>query len=233
MSTSGAGEPFVWAIVAAGGDGRRLGASVPKAFVPFRGRPLLAHAIELFEEHPAVVGMVLVVPAGWEQPASLMADELAAGKVAAAIAGGSTRSDSVAAGLTRVPAEAGVVVVHDAARPLASAALLSRVLAGLEPSAGAVPALPIGDTVKRVEAGVVRETLDRSALVTVQTPQAFRAAALRAGYAADPAAVAAATDCSALVEAAGFQVAAVAGDPVNIKITHPADVALAERAVPS
>src|SRR6185437_16567142 len=120
-----------WAIVVAAGEGRRLGADRPKAFVGFGGRVLLAHSVELLERHPAVDAIVLIVPAGWEEPATLVAEELAAGKVRAAVAGGPSRSESVLAGLREVDAEAGVIVVHDAARPLADAELLSRVLAGL------------------------------------------------------------------------------------------------------
>lgn len=217
---------MTWAIVVAGGEGRRLGADLPKAFVPFRGRVLLACAVELFEEHPAIAGIVLVVPAGWEESAALLVDELAAGKVAAAVAGGSTRAGSVAAGLAQVPEQVERVVVHDAARPLAAPELVDRVLAGLAGADGAVPAIELADTVKRVAGGRVTETLDRSCLVAVQTPQAFRAEALRRAH-ADPAAAAAATDCAALVEACGRPVAVVAGDPRNLKVTTPADLALA------
>src|SRR5438105_15937373 len=103
-----------WAIVVAAGDGARLGADRPKAFVRLGGRPLLAHSIDLLEDHPAVDRLVLVVPAEWEQPATLLADELAAGKVAAAVAGGLTRALSVAAGLAEVAAAADRILVHDA-----------------------------------------------------------------------------------------------------------------------
>ncbi|HLK41918.1 MAG TPA: 2-C-methyl-D-erythritol 4-phosphate cytidylyltransferase [Thermoleophilia bacterium] len=223
------GEAGTWAIVAAGGEGRRLGADMPKAFVPYRGRPLLAAAIDLFEDHPAVDGVVLVVPAGWEEPAALLADELAAGKVNCAVAGGDSRAASVAAGLDQVPAQAGVVLVHDAARPLATPELVSRVLAALTDADGAVPGLPMTDTVKRVAGGTVAETLERGSLVAVQTPQAFRAEAIRQAYAVDAATRDASTDCAALVEAAGLRVAVVDGDPDNLKVTVAGDIALAER----
>ena len=218
--------PAAWAIVVAAGEGRRLGADLPKAFVPFRGRVLLACAVDLFEDHPAIDGIVLVVPAGWEQPAALLADELAAGKVAAAVAGGSTRAGSVAAGLAQVPDEVELVVVHDAARPLAGPELVDRVLGGLAQADGAVPGIALADTVKRVSGARVAETLDRSCLVAVQTPQAFRAAALREAH-TNASGGASAPDCAALVEACGRPVAVVAGDPRNLKITTPADLALA------
>jgi 2-C-methyl-D-erythritol 4-phosphate cytidylyltransferase/2-C-methyl-D-erythritol 2,4-cyclodiphosphate synthase len=217
-----------WAIVVAGGDGARLGADRPKAFVRLGGRPLLAHSIDLFEDHPAVDRTVLVVPAEWEEPATLLADDLAAGKVAAAVPGGETRALSVAAGLAEVAAAAEAILVHDAARPFASPELVDRVLAALERHDGAVPALPVTDTVKRVREGVVAETLDRGELRSVQTPQGFRAAALRQAYSAPGAAVRDATDCASLVEAAGFAVAVVAGEPENVKITAPDDLARAE-----
>jgi 2-C-methyl-D-erythritol 4-phosphate cytidylyltransferase len=217
-----------WAIVVAGGEGTRLGADLPKAFVRLGGRPLLAHSIDLFEDHPAVDRMVLVVPAEWEEPATLLADELAAGKVAAAVPGGETRALSVAAGLDEVAANADAILVHDAARPFASPELVDRLLAALEGRDGAIPALPVTDTVKRVREGIVAETLDRGELRSVQTPQAFRAAALRQAFSAPADAVRGATDCASLVEAAGFAVAAVAGEPGNVKITAPDDLARAE-----
>jgi 2-C-methyl-D-erythritol 4-phosphate cytidylyltransferase len=217
-----------WAVVAAAGAGTRLAAGRPKAFAGLGGRPLLARAVELFEEHPAVDGVVLVVPEGWEEPASLLADELAAGKVAAAVAGGAERGLSVAAGLERVPADAGVILVHDAARPFADAALVDRLLAALADAHGAVPGVPVTDTLKRVEGDRVAATVPRADLVAVQTPQAFRADALRRGYAAGADAVAAATDCAALVEATGGRVVVVAGDPANVKITSAADLRRAD-----
>jgi 2-C-methyl-D-erythritol 4-phosphate cytidylyltransferase len=218
-----------WAIVVAAGEGRRLGADRPKAFVGFGGRVLLAHSVELLERHPAVDAIVLVVPAGWEEPATLVADELAAGKVRAAVAGGPSRSESVQAGLREVGREAGVIVVHDAARPLADADLLDRVLAGLAGGAdGVVPGLPVADTIKRVRNGTVAETLERTELRAVQTPQAFLARALRVGYERPAAELAAATDCAGLVESAGMTVAVVDGSPANVKLTGPEDLRLAE-----
>jgi 2-C-methyl-D-erythritol 4-phosphate cytidylyltransferase len=213
-----------WAIVVGAGDGARLGADRPKAFVALGDRVLLAHSVELLEEHPAIDGVVLVVPEGWEEPASLLADDLAAGKVTAAVAGGATRAHSVAAGLAEVPDDTDLILVHDAARPFASAALVSAVLAALGDADGAVPGVPVTDTIKRVEGGRVAETPDRSQLVAVQTPQAFTAATLRRAYAQPPEVIAAATDCASLVEASGGSVAVVSGEPDNIKITTAADL---------
>jgi 2-C-methyl-D-erythritol 4-phosphate cytidylyltransferase len=219
---------LVWAVVAAAGDGRRLGHERPKAFVKLGGRPLLAHAIELFEAHPRVERVVVVVPQDWEEPTTLLADELAAGKVAAAVAGGPTRAESVAAGLAEVAGSATAVLVHDAARPFASAELVDRVLDALADADGAVPGVPVADTVKRVGGGAVLETLERSELRAVQTPQAFRAEALRRAYAGAAGEIAAATDCAQLVERAGGRVVVVEGEAANAKITAPDDLVRAE-----
>jgi len=219
---------LVWAVVAAAGDGRRLGHELPKAFTGLGGRPLLAHAIELFEAHPRVERMVVVVPEGWEEPTALLSDELAAGKVAASVAGGATRALSVAAGLEEVAADATAVLVHDAARPFASEALVDRVLDALQDADGAVPGLPVKDTVKRVEGGAVIETLDRAQLRAVQTPQAFRGEALRRAFAVSAGEFGAATDCAQLVERDGGRVVVVDGEAENLKITDAGDLARAE-----
>jgi 2-C-methyl-D-erythritol 4-phosphate cytidylyltransferase len=176
-----------------------------------------------------VDGIVLGVPEGWEEPATLLADDLVAGKVAAAVAGGSTRVGSVAAGLAAVPDDADLILVHDAARPFAARELVSRVLEALGQADGAVPGVPLTDTVKRVRDGMVVETPDRSQLVAVQTPQGFRADVLRRAHAQAADVLAGATDCASLVEAAGGTVAVVEGDPANLKVTTPDDLAEARR----
>lgn len=215
-----------WCILVAAGSGERLGTDRPKAFVPLGGRALLAESLERLDASDWIDALVVVVPADWQEPAILLAEELVASKVAAVVPGGATRAESVAAGLAEVPAGALVVVVHDAARPLVPEAVLERVLGALaEGVDGAVPALPLADTVKRVAAGRVVETLDRGALVAVQTPQAFLAERLRAAYAGD---LAGATDCASLVERLGGSVAVVEGDPLLLKVTTRADLARVE-----
>ena len=121
----------VWAIVVGAGAGERMGADRPKAFVRFRGRTLLAASLAVFDDHPGVDGIVCVVPAGYEDRASLVVDDLLADKVAAAVAGGATRAASVAEGLAALPERAAYVLVHDAARPLVTAGVIDRVLAAL------------------------------------------------------------------------------------------------------
>jgi 2-C-methyl-D-erythritol 4-phosphate cytidylyltransferase len=166
------------------------------------------------------------VPAGWEEPAILLAEELSATKVVASVTGGATRAETVRLALAEVPDDALVVLVHDAARPLVSDAVLERVLAPLaEGWDGVVPGLPLADTVKRVDGDAVVETLDREGLVGAQTPQAFLATTVRDAYAGD---VAGATDCASLVEARGGRVRVVPGDPRLLKVTTREDLELVQ-----
>lgn len=215
-----------WCVLVAAGSGERLGTDQPKAFAPLGGRALLAESLERLDASDWIDALVVVAPSDWQEPAILLAEELVASKVAAVVAGGATRAESVAAGLAEVPSDALVVVVHDAARPLVTEAVLERVLGALaEGVDGAVPGLPLADTVKRVSGGRVVETLDRAGLVAVQTPQAFLAERLRAAYAGD---LAEATDCASLVERIGGAVAVVEGDPHLLKVTTRADLARVE-----
>jgi 2-C-methyl-D-erythritol 4-phosphate cytidylyltransferase len=224
---AGSGEVgATWALIAAAGSGERLGIDRPKAFAGLGGRPLLAESIDRLDRCELVDAIVVAAPPGWEEPAILLAEELAASKVVACVTGGDTRADSVAAALAEVPEEALVVLVHDAARPLVDDAVIERLLTALgEGFDGVVPALQVADTLKRVRDGVVEETVERAELMTAQTPQAFVAPALRRAFAHD---VAGATDCAALVERSGGRVAVVDGDSRLLKITTPADLALVE-----
>lgn len=216
----------VWAVLAAAGRGERLGSDRPKAFARLGGRPLLAESLERLEESGWVDAIVIAAPPEWEEPSILVAEEIAATKVNAAVTGGESRSESVRLALAEVPEDAAVVLVHDAARPLLPEEVIERVLAPLsEGWDGAVPAVPLADTVKRVEGERVVETLPREDLVAVQTPQAFLADVLRRAVAGD---VSQATDCSSLVEAQGGRVKVVEGDPRLLKVTDADDLALVE-----
>ena len=213
-----------WALVVAAGAGARLGIDRPKAFAPLGGRPLLAESLERLDACPWIDAIVVAAPPGWEEPAILLSEELATTKVVACVTGGSTRAESVRAALEEVADEALVVLVHDAARPLVDDAVVERVLEPLSHGYdGAVPGLPVSDTLKRVAGGAVVETLRRDDLVQAQTPQAFLAGSLRRAFAGD---LAAATDCASLVERAGGRVAVVAGDPRLAKVATPDDLAL-------
>ena len=210
----------VWGVVVAAGSGSRYGSA--KQYEVLGGKRLIDHAVE--SPRAACAGVVLVVPAedvsGAQQvdhPAEVV------------VAGGAVRSASVRNGLAAVPADAEIVVVHDAARPLAPAelftAVIDAVLAGAD---AAVPGLPVTDTVKQVDGRRVLATLDRASLVLVQTPQAFRADALRTAHAAG----ADATDDAALVEANGGTVVVVAGHAAAAKVTTPDDLERLARSLP-
>ena len=211
----------VWVVVVAAGSGRRFGGA--KQYEPLAGRRVLDWS--LAAARSAVGGgdaaggggrdggVVLVVAPGREGD-----DEPAADAV---VAGAATRSGSVRAGLARVPDDADVIVVHDGARPLADADLFAAVVGAVRGGAdAALPGVPVADTLRSRDGGVV----DRDGLVAVQTPQAFRAAALRAAHAT----ATEATDDASLVEAAGGKVVVVDGSPSNVKITRPADLVVAE-----
>jgi len=216
----------VWAVLAAAGRGERLGSDRPKAFARLGGRPLLAESLERLEGSEWIDAIVIAAPPEWEEPSILVAEEIAATKVSSAVTGGETRSESVRLGLADVPGDAAVVLVHDAARPLVPDEVIERVLAPLgEGWDGAVPVLPLSDTVKRVDGERVVETLPRGELVAAQTPQAFTAEVLRQALAGD---VSGATDCASLVEARGGRVKVVQGDPRLLKITGADDLALVE-----
>jgi 2-C-methyl-D-erythritol 4-phosphate cytidylyltransferase len=213
----------VWAILLAAGRGERLGLDQPKAFAKLGEDPLLAEPLRRLDESDWIDAIVIVAPPGWEEPAILLAEELACSKVHACVAGGETRTESVRAGLAEVSEDALVVLVHDAARPLLPEEVIERVLAPLsEGWDGVVPGLPVSDTLKRVAAdGAVLETVSRDSLWAVQTPQAFLADVLRRSAAAG----ADATDCAGLVEAAGGRVRVVDGDSRLLKVTTADDLA--------
>ena len=215
----------VWAILAAAGSGERLGLDRPKAFAPLNDRPLIAESLERLDASDWIEGIVVAAPPEWEEPCILVAEEIAAGQVAETGTGGETRSESVRNALAQVPEGAAVVLVHDAARPLVTEEVIERVVTGLEEGwDGAVPTLPVSDTVKRVDGDAVTETIDRGGLVIVQTPQAFLVDVLRRAVGSGGEA----SDCAALVEAAGGRIRAVQGDPRLLKITEPADLELVE-----
>jgi 2-C-methyl-D-erythritol 4-phosphate cytidylyltransferase len=210
----------VWAVLAAAGSGERLGADRPKAFVRLGEQPLLAESLARLDASEWIDAIVVAAPPGWEEPAILLAEELGCSKVSSCVTGGATRAESVRRGVAEVPEEAAAVVVHDAARPLLEDAVVGRVLAALnEGWDGAVPALPLSDTIKRVDGDAVVETLPRDTLRAAQTPQAFVADVLRGALDGSDW-----TDCASAVEAAGGRVKVVEGDTRLIKITDAADL---------
>jgi 2-C-methyl-D-erythritol 4-phosphate cytidylyltransferase len=216
-----------WAILAAAGQGVRLGAGAPKALRPLAGVPMLAHSLTTLAKAPSVVRIVVAAPAGWEDRVAEVAAQFVPDGVGV-VPGGATRADSVRAALGVVPVATERVVVHDAARPLADVALVEAALAALDRADGAVCAVPVSDTLKQVSGDHVLATIDRSVLWRAQTPQAFRAGALRRAHERADAGDVDVTDDAVLLERAGASVVVVAGDERNMKVTTPADFALAE-----
>jgi 2-C-methyl-D-erythritol 4-phosphate cytidylyltransferase len=217
--------------VVAGGSGRRFGG--PKQFLRLGGRSVVSWSVTAARS--VSDGVVLVVPDRLEGPESESESESesedgavtgAASGADRVVVGGATRADSVRCGLAAVPEDAAVIVVHDAVRPLATGALFTAVIEAVRSgrAEGAVPVLPVTDTLKRTSDGLVRCTEDRDGLVLVQTPQAFVAGTLRAAHrdAGD------ASDDAGLLERIGAAVCTVAGDPCNLKLTRPEDLAVAE-----
>ena len=209
------------ALIVAAGSGERLGAAVPKALVRLAGRPMLEWSIDALASVPGVEQVVVALPAGTPAPAGVTG-----------VAGGAVRSDSVKRALA-ASAGGDPVLVHDAARPLLTPALAESVIEALvrdEQADAAIAATPLTDTVKRVagSARAVAETLERSELWAIQTPQVFRRAALERALAVSDEVLAQATDDAWLVERAGGKVIVVPASEQNIKITTPLDLQLAE-----
>ena len=214
----------VVAIVAAAGAGRRAALDQPKQFATAGGRTLLEIAVSSLEEHPAVDAIVVVAPSRWvRRSAALLARHA---KVAAVVAGGARRQDSVRRGLEAAPARgAAVILVHDAARPLPPRAVVGAVIREARRSGAAVPGMAPADTVKEVgRGGLVERTIPRDRLRLIQTPQGFEAGRLRLAYRAAAVEGLDATDDASIVEAAGYPVKVVEGSPLNFKVTTAEDV---------
>ncbi len=216
------------AILVAAGAGVRMAAGVPKALMPLAGRPMVAWSVRALTRSGRIDALVVVAPPGREEEVRRVVD---GDLPVTVVTGGDSRSDSVRRGLDAVPVGTDTVLVHDAARPLVSPALVSAVLDGIAGADGAIAAAPAVDTLKRAgHGGIISGTVPRHDLWGAQTPQAFPAPVLRAAVAAaaGSGSLAAATDCASMVEAAGGRVRLVEGDGPNLKVTTPADRALAE-----
>ncbi len=219
----------VVAIIPAAGEGRRMGGALEKQFLRLRGTPILAHTLKVFDQHPAVDGVVLVV--GTRQRQALeerIIEPYPCKKLLRVVNGGPERRDSVGHGLEAVPAECQLVVIHDGARPLLSAELLGSVLLAADSYGAALAAIPARDTVKRAEGSIVAATLEREEIWLAQTPQAFHANLLRRAYEEAAHTKEVVTDDAALVERLGVSVHLVPGSEENIKVTTPSDLIIAE-----
>jgi 2-C-methyl-D-erythritol 4-phosphate cytidylyltransferase len=214
--------PDFAAVFVMAGSGTRLGADVPKAFVPLGGKAMWRHAADTFASIATCRTIVLVAPADRVEevrramPSAIVVD------------GGERRQDSVRHGLAAIPAGVGVVAIHDAARPFVTREAILAAVSQASITGAAASAVPVRDTIKRVKAGVIAETLDRSVLWQAQTPQCFRLDVIRSAHAAAEAQGWDVTDDCALLERLGHAVAVVRGDVWNFKITEPDDLSAAE-----
>jgi 2-C-methyl-D-erythritol 4-phosphate cytidylyltransferase len=217
------------AIVPAAGSGQRLGGAGPKALLPVGGVPMLVHAVRRLSAAAEVSLVVVAAPPDRVEETRRLLGDAHAGAELSVVAGGATRVASVRAALDVLPRDVDVVLVHDAARPLAPSSLAEAVAAAVHAGADAVvPGVPVQDTVKRVEGDEVTSTVDRSGLRAVQTPQGFRRDVLdrahRAADGGDPSV----TDDAGMVERLGLRVVVVPGHEEAFKVTRPIDLVLAE-----
>jgi len=199
-------------VLLAAGLGKRLGGKTPKGFVKLGGRPLYQHSLDVFESMKEVRQVVLVVPKGAK----------------GGVEGGARRQDSVRNGLAGVDPASDVVLIHDSARPFITPELVRRVIQGAMEHGGAIPGVPVRDTLKKMDsAGHIQATIDRNGLWAAQTPQGFRSGVLEGAYASGHG-LEDATDDAQIVERAGGRVAIVEGIPENFKITSKSDLDHAE-----
>jgi 2-C-methyl-D-erythritol 4-phosphate cytidylyltransferase/2-C-methyl-D-erythritol 2,4-cyclodiphosphate synthase len=222
------GASRVAAVVPAAGRGERFGAGGPKALVPLRGRPLVAHVVAALGAARAVDAIVVAAPADAVETVGRVARGAAGDKIAAVVPGGADRQASVARGLAAMPDGVEVVLVHDGARPLVSVALIDAVAGAAFRDGAATAAVAVDETLKRGADGWVETTVDRTGLYRIQTPQAFGRALLETAHREAERAGFRGTDDAALVERLGRPVRLVPGTATNLKITTPADLELAE-----
>lgn len=215
--------PRAAAVIPAGGSGRRMG-GVRKQYLELAGQPILLHAVRAFLEHPAVSWVIVALPADdVASPPSFLPEGVTV------VAGGAERGESVRLALDAVPRSAEVVLIHDAARPLVTRDVIDRALAAAAGGAGAVAAIPVSDTLKRVgEGSAIQATVERAGLWRAQTPQAFPRGMIVDAYARAAAEGLTATDDAALVERFGGRVVVVEGSARNLKVTTREDLRLAE-----
>ncbi len=217
----------IYALIVAAGRGTRFGGALPKQYLPLGGKSVLRHAVAAFAMHPRIAGVQVVIR---EEDRSIFAEAVSGLVVLPPVPGGAERQDSVRLGLEAlIPHDPARVLIHDAARPFPDPALIDRVLDELDRAPAAIPALPIGDTLKRVADGVIRETIDRAQLWRAQTPQGFHFRAILAAHRAVAGQVL--TDDAAVAEAAGMAPLVVLGSDDNLKVTTPQDLAAAERLI--
>jgi 2-C-methyl-D-erythritol 4-phosphate cytidylyltransferase len=215
------------AIIAAAGQGTRLGGKIAKQFLELAGVPVIIHTLKKFEQCAAIHEVVVVLPAPDAAGFLHLAGKYGLRKLARVVPGGSTRAESVWKGLQSVRAAAAeIIAVHDGVRPFVTTEEIERTVRAAEISGAAILAAPAIDTIKEVEHERVVRTLERTRLRRALTPQCFRYELLRRAFEQSPELVANATDDSSLVESLGATVTIIEGDARNIKITRPEDIAL-------
>src|SRR5229473_2713371 len=214
-----------YALIVAAGRGTRFGGALPKQYLPLGGKSVLRHAVAAFGAHPGIAGVQVVIR---EEDRRIFAEAVTGIALLPPVAGGAERQDSVRLGLEAlIPHDPARVLIHDGARPFPDPALIDRVLDALDRAPAAIPALPLGDTIKRVVDGAIRETIDRAQLWRAQTPQGFHFKAILAAHRAVAGQVL--TDDAAVAEAAGMAPIVVLGSEDNLKVTTAQDLAAAER----
>lgn len=216
------------AVIAAAGEGARMGGPTRKQYLLLEGIPVLARSVNLFSEHPAVNEILVVIPSGEVEAVREFLKPFCATKKIIFIEGGTTRQESVAFALAAVSTEAELICIHDAVRPLATPGLLDKLIAAASVNGTAVPVIPPDDTVKEIDhEGRIVSTPDRSKLRLTQTPQVFRRDIIIQAFNNAAERNLTGTDDSALVEQMGLQVLTVPGELSNLKITSPQDLILA------
>jgi 2-C-methyl-D-erythritol 4-phosphate cytidylyltransferase len=221
----------ICAVVVAGGQGTRLGDSIPKAFIDLGGKPLFLHSLSVLDSHPTIESVVLVVPQERMRETASLAAEAGANSVCAVVAGGEERWHSVRNGVKEAPEQCDTVLIHDAARPFVTHAVIDAIIDKAQSYQSVITATPVVDTIRRFEDDRAGETVDRSSLVRVGTPQLFRIADLMAAFDKAEHMAEPPTDEAVLMQKLGFEVGIAWGDPLNFKITTTRDLELARKMI--
>ncbi len=219
---------MVTAILPAGGLGKRLGADIPKQFLPLAGKPLILYSLEVFARHPLVKNIIIPVVPTWRQNLKTLLANFSLQKEIILVSGGKTRQDSVYSGLKALPQGSSIVLVHDVARPFVTPQIIEEVIRAVEKQGAAIAAAPIRDTVKIVEEGIIKRTIPREKLFLAQTPQGAKAELMFRAFEAAYRDHFIGTDEASLLERIGIPVHIVPAPSTNFKITTPEDLRLAE-----
>ena len=219
-------RPFVSAVIVAGGSGARFGGD--KMMVPLAGAPVLAHTLRAFQASPMIDEIILVAREPALAAVATLCQEHGISKTALVVAGGEERIHSCYAGVMSTSEKAGIIAIHDGARPLVTEKIIEDAVWAAYRQLAAAPAIPLRDTIKRAENGVVTETPERAGLFAVQTPQCFRAELIRAALQDAVENAPGITDDCMAVERIGGKIFLTEGSEENIKITTPLDLELAE-----